>query len=41
MALMATQFAPLQFKKRYHTEKSLFYSYFISFFDVITEVLNY
>ena len=24
MALMATQFAPLQFKKRHHTEKSFF-----------------
>ena len=36
MALMATQFAPLQFKKIHHTEKSLFYSYFLSFVDVIT-----
>ena len=33
---MATQFAPLQFKKRHHTEKSFFYSCFISFIDVIT-----
>ena len=36
MALMATQFAPLQFKKRHHTGKSFFYSYFISFVVVIT-----
>ena len=36
MALMTIQFAPLQFNKRHHTEKSLFYSYFISFADVIT-----
>ena len=36
MALMATQFAPLQFKKRHHKEKRFFYSYFISFVDVIT-----
>ena len=37
IALMATQFAPLQFKKKPITQKKgFFYSYFISFVDVIT-----
>ena len=36
MALIATQFAPLQFKKRHDTEKKFFYYYCMSFVGVIT-----